>query len=190
MEWSEERYDEFVKLLEEKHPKMFSYPYGGVCVGEGWWDIIRLLSAQIDSYIKWKRNTRAYDLRYNRALERGYPAMLKFVMKGKDPSMANTWQLEQAEQNASGEPRRVTERVEYVTVHQIKEKFGGLRFYVHGATDKHYNYISFAESMSYRTCEECGAPGKRYTDGWHRTLCDIHAEMDGRSEEYVNDGDE
>jgi len=45
--------------------------------------------------------------------------------------------------------------------------------------------------MSYRTCEDCGAPGKRYTDGWHRTLCDIHAAMDGREEEYVSDeGDE
>ena len=46
------------------------------------------------------------------------------------------------------------------------------------------NYISFAESMSYRTCEECGAPGKTYTDGWHRTMCDIHAAMEGRTEEY------
>lgn len=67
---------------------------------------------------------------------------------------------------------------------QVKEKFGGLRFYVQAATSKHYNYISFAESMSYRTCEECGAPGKTYTDGWHRTMCDIHAAMDGYEEEY------
>jgi len=67
---------------------------------------------------------------------------------------------------------------------QVKEKFGGLRFYVQAATDKHYNYITFAESMSYRTCEECGAPGKTYTDGWHTTLCDIHAEMAGREENY------
>ena len=67
---------------------------------------------------------------------------------------------------------------------QVKEKFGGLRFYVNGATDKHLNFISFAENMSYRTCEECGAPGKIYTDGWHRTLCDTHAAMDGRTEEY------
>jgi hypothetical protein len=67
---------------------------------------------------------------------------------------------------------------------QVKEKFGGLRFYVQGATDKHYNYISFAEGMSYRTCEECGSTGKTYTDGWHRTLCDIHAAMDGREVEY------
>lgn len=67
---------------------------------------------------------------------------------------------------------------------QVKEKFGGLRFYAQAATDKHYQYISFAESMSYRTCEECGAPGKTYTDGWHMTLCDIHAAMAGKEEEY------
>jgi len=74
---------------------------------------------------------------------------------------------------------------------QVKEKFGGLRFYVQAATDKHYHYISFAESMSYRTCEQCGAPGKRYTNGWHTTLCDIHAEMYGKIEKDVSDdGDE
>lgn len=67
---------------------------------------------------------------------------------------------------------------------QVKEKFGGLRFYVNGATDKHWNYISFAENMSYRTCEQCGAPGKRYTDGWHQTLCDHHAKLEERTEEY------
>jgi hypothetical protein len=45
--------------------------------------------------------------------------------------------------------------------------------------------------MSYRTCEQCGAAGKTYTDGWHKTLCDIHAAMDGREEQYESDeGDE
>jgi hypothetical protein len=74
---------------------------------------------------------------------------------------------------------------------QVKEKFGGLRFYVQAATDKHHQYITFAESMSYRTCESCGAPGKTYTDGWHTTLCDIHAAMNGKEEEYESDeGDE
>ena len=70
---------------------------------------------------------------------------------------------------------------------QVKEKFGGLRFYVQAATDKHYQYITFAESMSYRTCESCGAPGKTYTNGWHTTLCDIHAAMMGKDEEYESD---
>jgi hypothetical protein len=38
--------------------------------------------------------------------------------------------------------------------------------------------------MSYRTCEECGAPGKTYTDGWHTTLCETHAKEQNRTEEY------
>ena len=67
---------------------------------------------------------------------------------------------------------------------QVKEKFGGLRFYVNGATDKHWNYISFAENMSHRTCEVCGAPGKTYTDGWHQTLCEHHAKLEERTQEY------
>lgn len=58
---------------------------------------------------------------------------------------------------------------------QVKEKFGGLRFYVNGATEKHWNYITFAESMSYRTCEVCGKPGTYYPFGWHHVACDDHA---------------
>lgn len=69
---------------------------------------------------------------------------------------------------------------------QVKEKFGGLRFYVSGASDEQYNYISFAESMSYRTCEECGAQGRLYTDGWHRTLCSVHAKQEGKEETDAN----
>jgi hypothetical protein len=59
---------------------------------------------------------------------------------------------------------------------QVKEKFGTLRFYVNAATDKHYDYIDFAELMSGRTCEVCGAPGQTYPIGWHQTLCDQHAD--------------
>lgn len=65
---------------------------------------------------------------------------------------------------------------------QVKEKYGGLRFYVSGAMDDQYNYISFAESMSYRTCETCGSPGKLYAYGWYKTLCSVHAKEDGREE--------
>ena len=57
---------------------------------------------------------------------------------------------------------------------QVKEKFGGLRFYVSDATDEVHNYIEFAESMSFRVCEMCGAPGEPRSDGWTKTLCDRH----------------
>lgn len=58
---------------------------------------------------------------------------------------------------------------------QVKEKFGGLRFYVKEATPKQDAVISFVESISIRTCEICGAPGKQREGGWIKTLCDEHA---------------
>ena len=73
---------------------------------------------------------------------------------------------------------------------QVKEKFGGLRFYVQGAIEKHWSYITFAEFMSHRTCEECGAPGETYTDGWHATLCETHAKEMGRTKRIEEDEDE
>ena len=46
-----------------------------------------------------------------------------------------------------------------VIVSQIKEKFGGLRFRVRGLSQNNriYSYISFAETLSYRICEECSS---------------------------------
>lgn len=55
---------------------------------------------------------------------------------------------------------------------QVKEKFGGLRFYVDGADDYVRGVIEMAESMSYRTCEDCGDKACKRPGGWIRTLCD------------------
>lgn len=64
-----------------------------------------------------------------------------------------------------------------VIIAQIKEKFGGLRYYAHGDLDEAmYGMIDFAESLSYTICEECGHPGKLRSGGWMRTLCDKHEE--------------
>jgi len=59
-----------------------------------------------------------------------------------------------------------------IKVLQIKEKFGGLRFYASGCNDYLQGMISFAESLSYRTCEFCGSTqdiGR--TGGWIKTIC-------------------
>ena len=64
-----------------------------------------------------------------------------------------------------------------VVIAQIKEKFGGLRYYADGDVDEQMDgMIDFAESLSYTICEECGAPGKLRSGGWVRTLCDKHEE--------------
>ena len=129
-----EKYDAFAKQMEERFPKMFAEPYGGFCVGEGWWPILEELCSSIQHHIDWK--------------------------KGACPQ---------------------------VTVAQIKEKFGGLRFYYEGGDDQVCGMVSMAESWAAHSCETCGAPGERRQGGWIKTLCDHHeAERQQRIKQYEN----
>lgn len=66
-------------------------------------------------------------------------------------------------------------KAEGVAILQIKEKFGGLRFYIIGGTDELYDSIDEAEAKSFTICERCGAPGVLREGGWMQTLCDEHA---------------
>jgi len=74
---------------------------------------------------------------------------------------------------------------------QVKEKFGGLRFYVHDATEKQHDYIDFAEYLSYQICEECGTMKDvmSYNLGWIKTLCPEHADKQyGEDAEQYRNG--
>jgi hypothetical protein len=60
---------------------------------------------------------------------------------------------------------------------QVKEKFGGLRFYINEGSNEIYERIVKAEKDSYEICETCGEKGDIRTDiGWYRTLCNKHYE--------------
>lgn len=59
---------------------------------------------------------------------------------------------------------------------QVKEKFGGLRFYINSGSEEIFNIIHKYEELSYTICEECGEAGEIRSGGWIRTLCDKHAE--------------
>ena len=64
------------------------------------------------------------------------------------------------------------------TILQIKEKFGGLRFYIGGGSNEIFDRINKAEEDSYKICEECGKEGElRQNRSWVRTLCDEHDEQ-------------
>ena len=65
-------------------------------------------------------------------------------------------------------------KVPQVVVQQIKEKFGGLRFYYEGGDEHIAGMVRMAEMWASHSCEECGAPGKSRTGGWVKTLCDKH----------------
>lgn len=56
---------------------------------------------------------------------------------------------------------------------QVKEKFGGLRFYVKGGNERALDRIAEAVQEAERTCEGCGAPSSiRSIDGWLTKVCD------------------
>jgi hypothetical protein len=66
------------------------------------------------------------------------------------------------------------------SVVQIKEKFGGLRFYIamtNGYAPEQmreaWDIVYTAESETFKTCEECGTKEDVTTEGprWIRTLC-------------------
>ena len=61
-------------------------------------------------------------------------------------------------------------------VTQVKEKFGGLRFYVSGTTDEFMDEIESAEMRSERMCEVCGNGADiKNIHGWYKCLCDEHS---------------
>lgn len=70
----------------------------------------------------------------------------------------------------------IPDKVPQVVVNQIKEKFGGLRFYYDGGDDIIDGMVQMAEAWAAHTCEVCGMPGKSRPGGWIQTLCDEHHE--------------
>lgn len=78
------------------------------------------------------------------------------------------------------------EVVPQVVVEQIKEKFGGLRFYYQGGDEQIHGMVRMAEAWAGDVCEKCGAPGERGGNGWIRTLCPTHrAETEAARVEYM-----
>lgn len=70
-----------------------------------------------------------------------------------------------------------------IYVAQIKEKFGGLRFYTHGGDETLEKLIDEASDRSLRTCEVCGLEGTpRKIRGWISTLCMSH--IKNKEEEF------
>jgi hypothetical protein len=74
-----------------------------------------------------------------------------------------------------------------IPILQVKEKFGGLRFYTNGVDDRIDALITAAAAASYHTCEDCGVSRviahdrdkpiynvtttTSKTSGWIRSLC-------------------
>jgi hypothetical protein len=173
-------YNEFQKRMEEKFPKMLSGHYGGFAVSKGWWHILESAMGNIQNHLDWKATNRQRQVELFNAREQGFEAVLKFYQgKSAEPS---DWHIENAEQIME-EGVVIPAEVPQVVVEQIKEKFGGLRFYYQGGDEHTSGVVDMAESWAAKSCETCGAFGTRRGGGWIRTLCDVHeAELQARKQ--------
>lgn len=165
------KYTEFIKRLEDTYPQAMRNVYCGISIDEGWYHIVERLVAQMRHHVKWKRERRARDLLLNRAIKRGRDAVTQYVTKGKVPSMYDEERVNEYMEAGLVEP---TPRVNHIEIHQVKEKFGGLRFYFQGGDEFCRGLCDMAEEWASCTCEICGERGTARPGGWVKSLCDVH----------------
>ena len=154
---------ELEKLLIEKYPKIFKVREGtentpfamfGFECNDGWYDILNTLCFQIQTSIDWNE-------KFNQnIIERN---------KKEDPEGQINQQMLQP-------------YVPQVTVSQVKEKFGTLRFYYYGGDERIDGLVTMAEAMSSVICETCGNSGQLRGRGWWYTSCNEHASKEDKDE--------
>ena len=154
------------KKLCETYPLLFRDRHGdmrgtamcwGFEVGDGWYALVDSLCA----LICWPYESARQEYHDLRKMEGSEPFEGAEVASAVDVERARL---------------AMTEAQEALPVAvQVKEKYGRLRFYVHGSNAAIDHYIDFAEYHSSKVCEQCGAPGQLRDRGWLSTLCDVHA---------------
>ena len=70
------------------------------------------------------------------------------------------------------------EGVEQVEATQVKEKWGGLRFYYEGGDDYIAGLVSYAESLSMISCIQCGKPTENTVRSWMKICPTCEKELD------------
>lgn len=147
---------DFPEIFRDRHgdTRTTAMCWGFDC-GDGWEPVIRFACKRIMSKVD--------RLRY----------AIKYCEENLNKSEWNT------REKLDEKKQQLEEELKFIPVAaQVKEKFGGLRFYVNGGNDRVWDIIGTAESLSYHVCEECGTMKNvmTYTCGWNRTLCDEHAD--------------
>lgn len=75
-----------------------------------------------------------------------------------------------------------------IVASQVKEKFGGLRFYYHGGGDYVEAVVDLVERLSESICELCGAPGFiRERNGWLSARCEAHEVQSEMPTQEINE---
>jgi hypothetical protein len=172
---------ELDKLLCERYPKMMvnrnknmqetCMCWGFEC-GDGWFNILDQLMGNIQHHIDWKEKQKAWAIKYNEMATQAKAGNFDLFEEDMKSVVAEEYKENRLAEIVAGDFREVPDSIPQVTLDQVKEKFGTLRFYYSGGDEYINGLVSMAESMSGCTCEECGNPGERKGGGWVRTMCE------------------
>lgn len=174
-------------LLCKQYPKIFAQRHGkpsdtamcwGFDIGDGWYNLVDTLCQSIQREIDWSRERRCYGLRRYRICKRisktnDYTELASYLIyrDAVGPQLVpGDFEYARAIYD-SNEWLNIREAIPQVVAVQVKQKFGGLRFYCVGGNTEIRAMIHFAESLSEKICEECGSPGSQNDSGYIRTLC-------------------
>ena len=168
------------KLLCEKYPKMMvnrnkdmketCMCWGFEC-GDGWFNILDQLMGNIQHHIDWKEKQRAGAIKYNEMATQAKAGNFDLFEETMKALPNDEFKEKRLGEIVAGDFRKVPESIPQVTLDQVKEKFGTLRFYYSGGDDEISGMVRMAESMSGVTCEGCGNLGERRGGGWVHTYC-------------------
>ena len=171
---------ELDELLCTKYPKMMvnrnknmqetCMCWGFEC-GDGWFNILDQLMSQIQHHIDWKEKQRAGAIKYNEMATQAKAGNFDLFEATMKALPDDEYKEKRLGEIVAGDFRQVPESIPQVTLDQVKEKFGTLRFYYTGGDDYISGMVSLAESMSAVTCENCGNPGSCRGGGWVHTYC-------------------
>ena len=117
---------------------------------------------------------RTFPQLYRAKEDASFRAPLMFGFEIYDGWFELIWGLSESLDQLAKQEGRTKE--DWPAVVQVKEKFGGLRFYAQGISSPMREFIDETEKASFRTCEDCGAPVQTYrADGWILTRCELCA---------------
>ena len=172
---------ELDKLLCEKYPKMMvnrnknmqeTCMCWGFDCGDGWFNILDQLMGNIQHHIDWKEKQRKWAIDYNEMATQAKAGNFDLFEETMKALPNDEYKEKRLAEIVAGDFRPVPESIPQVTLDQVKEKFGTLRFYYSGGDDYISGMVSLAESMTGVTCESCGNIGERRGGGWVHTYCE------------------
>jgi len=158
------------RLLRKKENSKNIYHRYGIECGNGWASILDLAFKKINHHIE----NPAYEPEKLTWIKDFYNKIFWNLVLFKICKLLPQKQYEWCFTYLSAHPKYIAPKNKInFEITQIKEKFGGLRIYHQGGDAYIEGIISFAESLSYQVCENCGSNQdvSQNKKGWIKTYC-------------------